>query len=80
MQLLSIAAFLAKLLADPTLQALTAQFIAWLKTLTPAQQLAFASKYETHGGFGCSHGEDCPQCPDELLPVQEALFASLKGE
>jgi hypothetical protein len=80
MQLIVLLSALAKLLSDPDTIAVATKFIEWFKTLTKPQQLAYASRFEAFQGYGCSHGDDCPDCPEDLEPVEAILYGAIKGE
>ena len=86
MQLFTILNTLTKFLSDPDMQALFAKFIAWFQSLSPAEQMAEATLYEPGhsglGNYGCPHNPDCdggPDCPEELLPVRDAIIAAVRG-
>jgi hypothetical protein len=80
MQLIVLLSALAKLLSDPETLAVAQKFIEWFKTLSKPQQLAYASKFEGFGSYGCPHGDDCPDCPPEFDQIEATLYSAMKGE
>lgn len=81
MQWLAIIARAWELFNDPEVKAAIGKLLEWFQTLTPAQQAAYASRFETgFTAFGASHcPEDCPVCPPGLLNAETALLGVAKA-
>ena len=79
LQLVAAATKLAEIANDPTTLALIAKLKEWFQSLPVWQQLAFASKFEAFQGYGCPHGDDCPDCPEDVKPIVEALIEASKA-
>lgn len=78
---LSVVNLVVRTLSDPTLQEAVAKLVEWIRTLTPAEQAAYASKFQASGGYGAaSFGCDAPDCPHDCKGAEAVLLSAAKGD
>lgn len=77
MQWLNIITKVADILTSPELQAAWKVLADFVKSLSESEQVAYLSKFEALGGYGCPLNPDCPDCPPEAKPAEEAILEAL---